>query len=209
MITQGNKASGRRERKKADMRRRIVDVAMTLFEKQGYEETLMDQIGDEVDIAKTTIYRYFPSKEAIVAAFVQQSIEDQYEETSRRVRKLPDVRSRLIALYEQSLDWSLRHKDLWLIYYSYRMQRLVQGMSDEADRSGHQKIVEETILAGQKSGEIREDLPASAIGALFQMNFGPAITWLVTTQTTKSPKKFVASLVDVLLNGVTPRQANT
>lgn len=74
MMSTQAKQSSRRERKKDDMRRRIVDVAMHLFEKQGYDKTFMEQIGEEADIAKATLYHYFPSKEAIVTAFVQRSI---------------------------------------------------------------------------------------------------------------------------------------
>ena len=53
-----NEAIGetRMERKKAEMKQKIITVAMTLFKTQGVDATTMEQIAAEVDIAKGTLY---------------------------------------------------------------------------------------------------------------------------------------------------------
>jgi AcrR family transcriptional regulator len=45
---------------------------MDLFRKQGFESTTADQIAEEADVSKGTLYNYFPSKEAILQGYVQQ-----------------------------------------------------------------------------------------------------------------------------------------
>ncbi|MDD2497719.1 MAG: TetR/AcrR family transcriptional regulator, partial [Desulfitobacteriaceae bacterium] len=62
----------RRERKKNETKQSILNSAIKYFQTQGYDSTTMEQIAEEVDISKVTLYNYFPSKEAIVSEFFQR-----------------------------------------------------------------------------------------------------------------------------------------
>ena len=64
----------RRERKKEALRLQIVQTAMALFRAQGFAQTRMEKIADESDIAKATLYKYFPVKEAIIAAYWKDKV---------------------------------------------------------------------------------------------------------------------------------------
>ena len=57
--------SSRRERKAQRTRRRILEVARELFESQLYDDVKMDDISEEADLSRATLYNYFGSKEAI------------------------------------------------------------------------------------------------------------------------------------------------
>jgi AcrR family transcriptional regulator len=59
-------AQGLRERKKQKTRESIQREAMRLFEKQGYEQTTIEQIAAAVEISPSTFFNYFPSKEDVV-----------------------------------------------------------------------------------------------------------------------------------------------
>lgn len=58
--------AGRRQRKKAATRRGIADAAMRLFREHGYESVGIREIAAEADVAATTLFAHFPSKEALV-----------------------------------------------------------------------------------------------------------------------------------------------
>jgi AcrR family transcriptional regulator len=60
-------APGRRERKKERARRAIADAALRQFSTHGFEATTVASICEEADVAVSTFYVYFDSKEA--AAF--------------------------------------------------------------------------------------------------------------------------------------------
>lgn len=57
---------GRRERKKAATRQKIADTALRLFLERGYDEVGIRDIAAEADVAVTTLFSHFASKEALV-----------------------------------------------------------------------------------------------------------------------------------------------
>lgn len=64
--------TGLRERKKDQTRRHIADVAARLFIEHGFEDVTVDQIAAAADVAKKTVFNYFPTKEDLVFARAQQ-----------------------------------------------------------------------------------------------------------------------------------------
>ncbi|RJL22844.1 TetR/AcrR family transcriptional regulator [Bailinhaonella thermotolerans] len=58
--------SGLRERKKARTRALIQREALRLFREQGYAATTVEQIAEAAEVAPSTVFRYFPTKEDLV-----------------------------------------------------------------------------------------------------------------------------------------------
>lgn len=59
---------GLRERKKQRTRNTLIDVAVDLCLKQGYDNTTVDQIAAAADVSSRTFSRYFPTKESVIVA---------------------------------------------------------------------------------------------------------------------------------------------
>ena len=63
--------------KKADIRRQeIVAAARQLFQVNEYEKTTMQDVMNQLRIAKGTIYHYFKSKEELLEAVVENIVEE-------------------------------------------------------------------------------------------------------------------------------------
>ncbi|MGW4595445.1 TetR/AcrR family transcriptional regulator [Streptomyces sp. NPDC004457] len=58
--------TGRRERKKALTRQKIADAALRLFLERGYDAVGIRDVAAEADVAVTTLFSHFASKEALV-----------------------------------------------------------------------------------------------------------------------------------------------
>ena len=65
----------RRERKKRQTRDALLQAALPLFERQGYEHTAVRELTDAVDVSERTFFRYFASKEDLVISFIRERTE--------------------------------------------------------------------------------------------------------------------------------------
>lgn len=63
---------GRRGPTRIDARRRVLDAAIACFTRSGFHGTSMHEICAEAGMSPGALYRYFPSKEAIIIAIVEE-----------------------------------------------------------------------------------------------------------------------------------------
>jgi AcrR family transcriptional regulator len=71
----GEPSLGLRERKKQRTRAMLIDAAVELCERQGFERTTVDQIAAIADVSPRTFSRYFATKDAIALALIDDAIE--------------------------------------------------------------------------------------------------------------------------------------
>jgi len=69
---------------KAATRRRIITVAQQLFQEQGWENATTRDIALATGIANGTLFNYFPSKESIAAALIEEAMSGSYGEFRKR-----------------------------------------------------------------------------------------------------------------------------
>jgi len=92
-------ASGPRERKRFETRRRIAEVGLRLFLAHGYDGTTLDAIAAEAGIARRSFFSYFKSKDEILLFYQDASAADVFAEllkTSPDIRPLDAVRDVMI-----------------------------------------------------------------------------------------------------------------
>jgi AcrR family transcriptional regulator len=91
--------------KSAETRARILDAAMELFRRQGFEETTMREIAAEAGVATGAAYYYFDSKDAIVLAFYDQSQHELEPLIDQALAGAKNLKDRLGALLEAKLKY--------------------------------------------------------------------------------------------------------
>lgn len=70
MTNRTEKPDGQRAQKRQDIHRRIVDSGLTLFLRNGYEDTTIDRIAEAAGISRRSFFSYFGSKEDVLLARV-------------------------------------------------------------------------------------------------------------------------------------------
>ncbi len=93
----GAQTLGLRERKKQRTRATLIDAAVQLCKRQGFDNTTVDQIAAEADVSPRTFSRYFPTKEAIALALVDEVVDKAAVELARQPRELNHFEAMLRA----------------------------------------------------------------------------------------------------------------
>ena len=199
--------ASRMERKKELTRQKIVSKAMAMFDAQGYDETTMEQIAEEADIAKGTLYNYFPVKEAIINKFMQNAFSSRYEDRMARLRELPDTRSRMVATFTELIKGISSQKTIFEKYLIYRTRNIISFYPEDEEKSGLSLLGQEIIRLGQQSGEIRTDLPPIILGDLFEFAIIEVIKQFYQQPDMPHLEIVIDQCVDFFLNGA--RQQNT
>lgn len=65
-------ADTRRERRKQEIREKIMAAAIALFEARGCDATTLEEICELADVSRPTFYSYYPSKQELIRALVEK-----------------------------------------------------------------------------------------------------------------------------------------
>lgn len=87
---------GRRERKKAQVRRALADAALRLFRERGYDQVTVNQIADEADVSIATVFKHVPDGKA---ALIFDDGTERREALVAAVRDRPPGTTVLAALH--------------------------------------------------------------------------------------------------------------
>jgi AcrR family transcriptional regulator len=98
---------------KSDLTRaRILDAAIGLFRRQGFESTTMREIAAEAGVAIGAAYYYFESKNAIVLAFYDRSRQEMAPLLEEALATSRDLKGRLLAMIEVKVRYFLPNRDI-------------------------------------------------------------------------------------------------
>ncbi|MCA9960079.1 MAG: TetR/AcrR family transcriptional regulator [Chloroflexota bacterium] len=194
-------SGGRIERRKEKTKQKIVTTALALFQQYGFDATTMEQIAEEADIAKGTLYNYFPAKEAIVGAYIQHSFRERNVARMQQLQNISDTRSRMIFIFTALMEGVQAQKEIFEKYLVYQMQNMVSFRQSNQATSGFYALAVETIELGQANGEIRDDLPLYVLEDLFEFVFIEVVKQFYMEAETFSVNDAIERGVDLFLQG--------
>jgi AcrR family transcriptional regulator len=157
VIHPGDEELPLRERKKARTRRQLIEVSQRLFLIQGYEETTLEQICNEVEVRTPTLLRYFPSKVELALA----PSYDTLEEFRRDLASRDDETSVIEVWRRHILTMSALADGTALPYYRmiWSSPGLIAGMAVILEQY-------EDVLAQELSNEAGTDPEVDLYGRL-------------------------------------------
>src|SRR5262247_3421824 len=88
-----------------DTRARIVETADALFRRLGFAKTAVADIAAELKMSPANVYRFFPSKNAIVEAICQRCLATLEEKAWAVARSRGSAAERLERLFREILTY--------------------------------------------------------------------------------------------------------
>jgi AcrR family transcriptional regulator len=96
--------SQRRERRKLEVRNRILEAAVELFDTQGVTNTTIAQIHERADVAHKTFFNHFPSKQDLFREIAAQSIQTLLADIQELYDAPGTTRERLLHFFDRIVD---------------------------------------------------------------------------------------------------------
>ncbi len=159
--------TGRREKRKQEIRARIEDAAYALFKRQGVDETSIEQICTEADVARRTFYGYFPNKHALLGGL---GVSRLYSQAGPMLQQLmaehSSTRDRLGAMIDYIEANYARYEEI-------DRQLILMAPSVFANHPEQQREIGSAAVAsfaslirtGQEQGDARSDFSAEMLAA--------------------------------------------
>jgi AcrR family transcriptional regulator len=176
------------------VRQLVLDTTAQLVAELGVERTSIDEISSRSGVAKSTIYRHFPSKQVLVVEAVHACTQLPVVTDTGSLRD--DLISCFSGMTKASYEGRLGDMMLSLMDAAQRdpeLGRLVRGQAEQRRRfvSG---VLERAIERGQLPDDVDVDL-------LVTMISGPLVyTKLVRRQ--RVTEQLVAAVVDAALSSL-------
>jgi len=182
MVLSAVATSDRRERKRERMASHLSETAFKLFESEGYDAVSMEQIAAEADVAKATLYSYFPVKEALIAHHFREEMAAGMNEHAAALAAHRTFDARMRYLLRESAAWHTARKAYLPPYLLFLTSQACYGDGSPGYKgydSGSLQILTLMFEAGQQSGEVTAEQSAVQIAWSFQyMLFGEVSAWL-------------------------------
>jgi TetR/AcrR family transcriptional regulator, repressor of the ameABC operon len=157
-----------------ETRARIMDQAAALFRQFGYSKTTVADIARELDMSPANIYKFFPSKNAIIQAGADRNLCQIKEDLTRVVRTKKGAGNRLLGVI---LTIYRFHQDHFR--HERQIYKLVIAATEEnwpcvrMFKEFLTQIVTKVIEDGIRTGEFRRMDAAAATGVLLD-----CFTWI-------------------------------
>jgi AcrR family transcriptional regulator len=194
-LAKANKHSPASERKpRADARRnreRILEVAKEAFSRSGANASL-DEIAKESGVGPGTLYRHFPTRDALLIAVYRSEVEKLAAAERKFAETMPAV--------EALRAWMLLFVDYIAAKHiiAPALNAYVGGASNlyEGSRAQIQGAIDGLVKRAIKSGDMRKDIvPFDLLRALVGVsNVASSPDW----------KQSAKRLVDILITGSRP-----
>jgi len=205
MATPVEEIPGLRERKKARLRQQIIETAIRLFRKQGYEKTRVDDIVRILEISQPTFFRYFPSKDAVLRDVGRRGFECIADRLKSELSTKASTADRLRRLYHSMAVEAESDRPLW--------QAVVLSGAMDAVRSPEVRSAEcvvagllrEILSQGQKRGEVTGAFPVVHLAEFMEALYHTVVRqWTVDLTGPHKLSERVDSAVEFFLRAVKP-----
>lgn len=191
--------------RKEETRRRILDVARTHLERDGYEATSFRAIAEDAEVAVGTVALHFDDKKGLLHAALHDDLEEAIALCLTRgargslVKRLTDIFAPAYEYYERRprlsrtlLESSLFAAPPWRERFAGQAMRV------------HARVVE-VVEAARSRGEIARDADAFLFGAsVFSFYYMALIGW--AQGQVPAPLALFRSMVEQHVRGVLPAE---
>jgi AcrR family transcriptional regulator len=196
---------GLRERKKARLRQEIIDTAVRMFRKRGYEKTRIDDIVQALEISQPTFFRYFPSKDAVLGEVGRRGFACITDHLRKEISSEATTAEHLRRLYQELARYAEADRPLWEAVVLSGAMDPVRSPNMRERKECALGLLREILVQGQNRGEVSRAFPVDHLAEFMEGLYNTIVRqWAVDLTGPHKLSDRVNSAVEFFLRGVRP-----
>ncbi len=202
----------RKEREKELRSESIIDAAERIFFSKGFENATMNDVAEEAELSKGSLYLYFHSKNELCMAILQRSLHIlkeifeilQNDNNLTGIEKFPELANLFINFAKEHPN----HYDSLLSYREHRENCPVTGKIIKSTVEENRKInsiISNIIKMGQTDKTIKKDIDPDKLSLTLWGNFtGIMPNSILSEKTTLNfnPEDIIKYHFELFLNAI-------
>jgi AcrR family transcriptional regulator len=203
-MNEGEKREARRQQRQEHSRQGILAAAKRVFARTGIESATMQEIAEEAGYSPSSLYNYFPSKEDILGAALEEIAAAAMEAASRPQADGETFRQYFESLMVEQLQLAERNREFFS-FFVLTKHMANQGacvspehVEREVDR------LREILESGMRQGAIRRT--DSTVAAYFVNAAAHALFFLKFAESrSETPEVLAREFCDFIFDGLEVR----
>lgn len=194
------------ERRTEEKKKKVLRAAFDLMNTDtGIENLTIDAVAKKANVGKTSIFKYFGSKENLIHEVFIRSMDEMEEKAKKIVEKNASFEETLIAMSQNKIDYFEKiNKQFYLDLMSYYTKKEDSGFTRMMEAYTKQSlgIMLDLFHRGRKEGKV--DLKYS--DEFLMLYFQAMIEGISNPQIYEKILPYTAEWTELLLKGIAPRQ---
>lgn len=181
-----------------DRRQALIDTAIRLFVKEGFQQTSTARISKEAGVATGTLFTYFPSKDQLIYSLYTEVKLEQTASVWKKLNEKDPPLKQLRTIWKQSVKWALENE------YAFRFTQLFEASAYGLTYSKPEQDAVELMIIDlhQKMAVRKLELPQELLYRLIVSNQNALIDYLFQKKNGAYDKALTKQMLDITLSGL-------
>lgn len=168
---------GRRQRRAAETRLKLLRCALQLFSERGFQNVTVEDITEFADVGKGTFFNYFASKDHVLSVMAEVQLARVREALEAAEAGKHSIRSILHTFVSKICDEPGRSPDLARAFLAAFLSSTIREQLAQFMFDGR-RMVARVLQLGQERGEIDPELRADQMALHLQQSIlGTMLMW--------------------------------
>jgi AcrR family transcriptional regulator len=146
-----------------EARSRLLDAAEACYERHGVSRTTVDDIAREASVHRTTVYRYFGSRDDVLAFVILRESAGVIEGAQRSMEGNGPFGNRLLDALDGAIAAVEKSRWLRALFSPESFTMTVAAAASTAFRDRIRQALRPYVDAAKANGELREQLDPDAV----------------------------------------------
>ena len=191
----------------ADEKQKILDFCTEKFVTEGFYKITIDEIAQEIHASKNTIYKFFPTKEKLIWAAIENIISRVTSKINTVLDSDDNALEKLVKMLGILSSNIIRFTDKWM----RDMQIHAPALWEKVDKIRQEimyRNISKIIRQGQKE-KVFKDYPAELIITIFVSSLRGVVSPRFLLNSSFTNLEALRYTLEILLNGILTEKGTT